>query len=200
MPLVVFTMTFTPRDFSSGSSTIAGLCASMTTAAVFGQRCAIQSAAHAVPCFFVSRYSASSMCAVPSEYFMHAPMASALRSGDMSMPNEVTPPSARTSTVPFAHSCGLMALQTVVSSHMPRPSRRNESSPRFFFIRRIAASPVRCGYDGFATVHCLRSSESAFLSALNSTYSMSVLSPFNASSRRMENTSDGSEGFGGVPM
>ena len=96
------TMTFTPRDFSSGSSTIAGLCASMTTATVFGQRCAIQSAAHAVPCRFVSRYSASSMCAVPSEYFMHAPIANALRSGDMSMPNEVTPPSARASTVPVA--------------------------------------------------------------------------------------------------
>lgn len=67
-------------------------------------------------------------------------------------------------------------------------------------MRRIAASPVRCGYDGFATAHCLRSSESASLSALNSTYSMSVLPPFNASSRRMENTSDGSEGFGGVPI
>ena len=36
MPLMVFTMTFMPRDFSSDSSTIAGLCASMTTAAIRG--------------------------------------------------------------------------------------------------------------------------------------------------------------------
>lgn len=93
-----------------------------------------------------------------------------------------------------------MELETVVSSHMPRPSRRNESSPRFFFMRRIADSPVRCGYDGFATAHYLRSSELASLSTLNSTYSMSALPPFNASSRRVESTSDGSEGFGGVPI
>ena len=118
----------------------------------------------------------------------------------MSIPNEVTPPSARAFTALPAHSFGLIALATVVSSQMPKPSRRNESSPRFFFILRIAASPVRCGYDGFALAHCLRSSLSASLSALNSTYSMSVLSPFKASSRRVENTSDGSDGFGGVPM
>src|SRR5699024_3627358 len=86
-------------------------------------------------------------------------------------------------------------------SQMPNPSRRKDwGDPRSLRIRRIELSEVRCGYDGLALAHWLRSfglaSSSADISAKNTSGS----SPEIAESLRSLNTSPGSTGLGGVPI
>ena len=193
-------VTFTPRRFRSGTNTVAGDCASMTTAAMRGQRCAIQSTAHATPYCFVSRNMASSMCALPSSHARHAPMARLVRSGGMSTPIAFQPPGWRSSTIPARHASASIAERNVDSSQMPRHSRRKSSSASSSYRFNMLSSLVCSGYEGLAFIHWLRSSGSVPRSAENSTYRVRFDRLANALARWRANTSPCCVGPGGVPI
>ena len=131
MSVAAVTVTVTPAWARSGRSAVAGLCPSMTSAAVCSQTLSMRLTAHMVPSWLVSLYSASSMWAVLSSYRMHAPMVRRVRWGFMSMPKLMTPPGRRRSMVASSHWRRSMAWLRACSSQMPRASRRKSSPVRF---------------------------------------------------------------------
>src|SRR5699024_7404789 len=122
-------------------------------------------------------------------------------SGENFTPNDLTPTRGGFLSATASQDPAGNALRpALLLSQMPNPSRRKDwGDPRSLRIRRIELSEVRCGYDGLALAHWLRSfglaSSSADISAKNTSGS----SPEIAESLRSLNTSPGSTGLGGVP-